>query len=103
MAVFVGMKRILVLFLMVCIASVGTIAGSNTNLDNGVSVLSSSHSDDIITNSCLYSYVANANTGVFHYSSCHYVGRMADYNKVYYNTRKSAINAGYRPCKVCCP
>lgn len=99
------MKRIVVfLFLMVCIASMGTIAGSNTNLGtNGVSVLSSSHSDGIITDLCLYSYVANANTGVFHRSSCRYVNRMANYNKVYYNSRKSAINAGYRPCKICCP
>ena len=103
MEVFVGMKRILVLFLMVCIASMGTIAGSNTNLDNSVSVLSGSHSADISQELYLYSYVANANTGVFHYSSCHYVARMANYNKVYYNTRKAAINAGYRPCKVCCP
>lgn len=98
------MKRVVVfLCLMFCIASMGTIAGSNTNLSNSVSLLSGSHSDDIIADSCLYSYVANANTGVFHYSSCRYVSRMANYNKVYYNSRKSAINAGYRPCKVCSP
>jgi hypothetical protein len=95
------MKRILIV-LMVLFASVGTVAASNTNLNmNGMSVLPSSHGIDLDLH--LYSYVANANTGVFHHSSCRYVSRMADYNKVYYNTRKAAINAGYRPCKVCCP
>jgi Adenosine deaminase len=49
------------------------------------------------------SYVANANTGVFHYSWCHYVNRMKDSNKVYFSSAKAAEDAGYRPCKVCNP
>jgi len=48
-------------------------------------------------------YIGNANTYVFHYSWCHYVNMMKDSNKVYFNTRQEAINAGYRPCKVCNP
>ncbi len=49
------------------------------------------------------SYIANANTGVFHYSWCHYVNRMNEENKVLFTSREAAINAGYRPCKVCDP
>jgi len=48
-------------------------------------------------------YVGNANTRVFHYSSCSYVNRMKEGNKVYFSTRDEAIAAGYRPCKVCNP
>ncbi|WP_199883667.1 Ada metal-binding domain-containing protein [Anaerosinus massiliensis] len=48
-------------------------------------------------------YVANANTGKFHYSGCRYVSRMNESNKVYYNDRDDVINAGYVPCKVCRP
>lgn len=49
------------------------------------------------------SYVGNANSGIFHYSDCRYVYRMAARNKVYFDSRSEAINSGYRPCKVCSP
>lgn len=49
------------------------------------------------------SYIANANTGVFHYASCYHVDRMNEENKVSYSSRQAAINAGYRPCKDCNP
>jgi len=49
------------------------------------------------------SYIANANTGVFHYSWCHYVNRMKDSNKVYFSSSTAAENAEYLPCKVCNP
>ena len=49
------------------------------------------------------SYVANANTGVFHYASCYHVDAMKDSNKVYFSSAKAAENAGYRPCKDCNP
>jgi len=48
-------------------------------------------------------YVASVNSDVFHHSWCHYVDRIKDYNKVYFSSREEAINAGYRPCKVCNP
>lgn len=49
-------------------------------------------------------YVINTNTGVFHYTWCKYVGRMAEKNKRYYTgTRDSIISLHYEPCKVCCP
>ncbi|MBR2742877.1 MAG: DNA/RNA non-specific endonuclease [Clostridia bacterium] len=49
-------------------------------------------------------YIANKNTGVFHYPSCPSVGKMAEKNKVYLNgTREDAIAAGYRPCGSCKP
>lgn len=49
------------------------------------------------------SYIGNANTHKFHYSSCKSVSQMSDKNKVYLNSRDEAINAGYQPCKNCNP
>lgn len=48
-------------------------------------------------------YVGNSNTGKFHYASCRWVGKMNPSNKVFFDTRQEAINAGYVPCKVCKP
>ncbi len=49
------------------------------------------------------SYIGNARTYKFHYSSCRYVGQMNDGNKVYFDSRDEAVNAGYVACKVCRP
>lgn len=48
-------------------------------------------------------YVANSNTGKFHYSYCRYVGMMSPSHKVFYDSREEAIDDGYIPCKVCKP
>lgn len=71
-------------------------SGSSTSSGSGTGSSSSSSGSS-------GSYIANANTGVFHYSWCHYVDRMNEENKVPYNSREAAISAGYRPCKVCDP
>jgi len=48
-------------------------------------------------------YVGNARTHKFHYASCYYVAKMNESNKVWFETREEAIEAGYIPCKVCRP
>lgn len=48
-------------------------------------------------------YVANSNTGKFHYASCRYVGRMSEHHKVFYDSREDAAGDGYVACKVCRP
>ncbi|GMA99514.1 Ada metal-binding domain-containing protein [Pelosinus sp. IPA-1] len=48
-------------------------------------------------------YVANSNTGKFHYAGCRYVNMMSPSHKVFYDNRDEAINAGFVPCKVCRP
>ncbi|VBB05627.1 Hypothetical protein LUCI_0837 [Lucifera butyrica] len=48
-------------------------------------------------------YIGNSHSGIFHYSYCRYVGRMSESHKVFFESRDDAINAGYRPCKVCKP
>lgn len=48
-------------------------------------------------------YVGNSRSGIFHYADCRYVGRMSENHKVYFDGRDDAVNAGYRPCKVCRP
>lgn len=49
------------------------------------------------------SYIGNSHSGIFHYSWCRYVGRMSENHKVYFDNREDAVDAGYRPCKVCTP
>ncbi len=48
-------------------------------------------------------YIGNHNTYKFHHDGCRYVARMNEGNKVWFDTREEAINAGYIPCKVCRP
>ncbi len=49
-------------------------------------------------------YVANTNTGKFHYPSCSSVDDMKEENKMLFNgTRDELVSDGYIPCKRCCP
>lgn len=49
-------------------------------------------------------YVANKNTGKFHYPDCSSVKQMKESNKLYFNgTRDELISKGYVPCKKCNP
>ena len=49
-------------------------------------------------------YVANKNTGKFHYPDCSSVKQMKESNKLYFNgTRDELIRKGYDPCKKCNP
>jgi len=48
-------------------------------------------------------YVANSNTGKFHYASCRWVGKMSESHKVFYDSREEAAGDGYVACKVCRP
>lgn len=48
-------------------------------------------------------YVGNANAMKFHYSWCESVGDMKEKNRVYFETREEAVEAGYVPCKRCNP
>ena len=45
------------------------------------------------------SYVGNANSRKFHYGDCSFVNKMNQNNRVYFNSRDEAVNAGYVPCK----
>lgn len=48
-------------------------------------------------------YVGNHRSHKFHEDYCSSVYQMKDRNKVYFDTRDEAINAGYVPCKRCIP
>lgn len=48
-------------------------------------------------------YVANANTGKFHYAHCSSVKDMAEHNKVFLEDYDHIIAQGYVPCKRCNP
>lgn len=49
------------------------------------------------------SYVGNANSRKFHFANCSTLKKMNPANRVNFNTRDEAINAGYIPCKRCKP
>lgn len=50
-----------------------------------------------------YKYVASKNSKVFHKVGCRFVERIKLENRVSYNDRNEAIQAGRRPCKICKP
>ncbi len=79
-------------------------AGTNTHVaDTYTSSSSSSSHTDSSSSSESGSYVANANTGKFHVSSCDSVNKMSEKNKVFFSSRDDAVNQGYVPCKRCNP
>ncbi len=49
------------------------------------------------------SWVASKNSKVFHKSTCQFVGRIAEKNRVVFASRQSAAGTGRRPCKTCNP
>ncbi|MBQ3434615.1 MAG: nuclease [Selenomonadaceae bacterium] len=49
------------------------------------------------------SYVGNANSRKFHFANCSTLKKMNPANRVDFNSRDEAINAGYIPCKRCKP
>ena len=67
---------------------------------NNTDTSSSSSSD---SQSSTAKYVGNSNTYKFHYSNCKWAIKISDKNKITFNSRESAINQGYIPCKVCNP
>ena len=48
-------------------------------------------------------YVGNSNSHKFHYADCSTLKKMNPANRVNFNSRDEAINAGYVPCKRCKP
>ncbi|MFQ9872297.1 MAG: Ada metal-binding domain-containing protein [Oscillospiraceae bacterium] len=46
-------------------------------------------------------YVGNKNSKVFHTQECD--NNMAEKNKVFFDTRQQAVDAGYSPCSRCNP
>ena len=48
-----------------------------------------------------YNYIGNKNTHKFHYPSCRTLP--AEQNRVFFDTREAAVNAGYDPCGNCKP
>lgn len=48
-------------------------------------------------------YVGNANSHIFHKTSCDAICNMKEKNKVTFKSREDAVNSGYSPCKRCNP
>ena len=75
-----------------------TATAASTLTGGSASVTSSTPSKQ----SC--DYIANTNTGKFHYPGCKSVKKMSEKNKWYFTgTRDELISSGYVPCKNCNP
>lgn len=48
-------------------------------------------------------YIGNSRTKVFHLPDCRWAGEISPANRVAFKSRAEAVNAGYRPCRVCRP
>ncbi|MBQ3264467.1 MAG: MBL fold metallo-hydrolase [Ruminococcus sp.] len=48
-------------------------------------------------------YIGNKNSGYFHYSDCDGAQSMKEKNKVFFDNREDAVDAGYTPCPNCQP
>lgn len=48
-------------------------------------------------------YIGNRRTFTFHRPTCVYGKSISPSNRVIFRSRKAALKAGYRPCKVCRP
>lgn len=48
-------------------------------------------------------FIASSNSNKFHDPSCTAVSRIKDANKITFNSRQEAIDAGYEPCGICNP
>lgn len=46
-------------------------------------------------------YIGNVRSCVFHRQTCHYLPKVR--NRVCFDARSKAIDAGYRPCRKCRP
>ena len=77
-------------------ANVNTLVGNPIGNGNG----SNFNTYNIPTNA---KYVGNSNSSKFHRGSCGSVNKIAEHNRVIFNTREEAINSGYQACKRCHP
>lgn len=48
-------------------------------------------------------YIGNRDDRTFHEPNCREAKKLTTANEVYFATRDEAIDAGYRPCKICRP
>ncbi|WP_194174734.1 Ada metal-binding domain-containing protein [Desulfofundulus thermobenzoicus] len=46
-------------------------------------------------------YIGNSNSKKFHYPDCQWAQKISPSNRVEFNTREEAVNAGYQPCEGC--
>lgn len=77
-------------------------SANNSSIDNQTN---DSNNLDTVENTSQSeaTYVGNKNSQVFHLADCSSAEKMAEKNKVYFNSRDDAVKEGYTPCKSCNP
>ena len=48
-------------------------------------------------------YAGSINSDIFHYPNCKWAKKIKKENKIWFKSRKEALDKGYTPCKVCNP
>lgn len=48
-------------------------------------------------------YMGNSRQKIFHQLNCKFAKKALAKNRVYFESREEAVNAGYRPCRTCKP
>lgn len=81
-------------------AETNKTANVNTLVGNPIGNGNNFNTYNIPTNA---KYVGNSNSSKFHRGSCGSVNKIAEHNRVIFNTREEAINSGYQACKRCHP
>ena len=76
---------------------------SNTSTEQTNSNISNNTSPQVNDTPINSGYLANSNTGKFHYGDCKHAKKIANHNRVEFSNREEAIGSGYVPCKVCRP
>lgn len=108
-------KRIVFLLLAVALIPVSSFAIDNNGIKNDANIetsltekyfnnseTSSTYSGDLLkTILAKIVYHGNVETHVFHSPGCRYYN--CDNCTLIFKSRAEAINAGYRPCKICKP
>ena len=50
-----------------------------------------------------YKYVGSAKSNIYHYPTCEWALKIHPDNLLTFKSSKEALDAGYRPCRVCRP
>ena len=83
-----------------------SFSSANNNIPSETKIKStetSTEAADETTNSQAANYIGNKNSHVFHTSDCGSVQKMSEKNKVAFDSREAAVEAGYKPCSTCNP
>ena len=73
----------------------------NADLFHAIAVPLATPPETTVQETAEYSFIGNKNSLVFHLPTCRSLP--AEHNRIYFQTRDEAVDAGHRPCGICSP